>query len=130
MSYLNPTHATDIHFKQIAGDYLVNIADELALLDLEIENVCYSFGIDPESIPVDGQNYITSATLIDYALYWIYTKVLTDHWGAAHGENDIYYEKVQRYDAKTGEARGKLTGDNILMIDPEETSFASEIIIY
>lgn len=130
MSYLNPSQVTDIHFKKIAGAAFANISTEIALLDLEIENVCESKGVDADDIPVDVSDYMTSATLIEYATYWICHRVFMDHWGASQGENDIYYEKSIRYKQLMNDAYNQLTTANILMSDLEKDSFTTEVIIY
>ncbi|MCK5023243.1 MAG: hypothetical protein KAS04_03660 [Candidatus Aenigmarchaeota archaeon] len=91
-----------------------DITKELSWLDRKIVSAAGAKGVFEVNIPIDVDGYIESSTLIDYATYEIYIKLCEDFWGSAHGDEDIYKDKMEDFENKRNAAHGKLTKDNIL----------------
>ena len=129
MSYINTAWITDRHCKDIATRQ--DITETLTLADSAINAVVQMKGVDVGDIPVDARGYLTSTALIDYGRFWVYVELLSNYWGSAHGENDIYYEKLQWYRDELAKTESKLTKDNILNNSPlNQSSFIYEVPIY
>jgi hypothetical protein len=127
--YFNTNWITDVHCKDIATRQ--TITQTLTNLDEEIEQICQLKGVPVDSIPVDGSGYISSVQLKEFARMWIYVSLLGDYWGVAHGENDIYYKKMLKYEGRLTAAEADLTSDNILANTPlDSSSFIQQAVIY
>jgi len=125
----NTDWITDLHVKDIAERE--NIDTQLELLDNEIKNVCIARGIQPDQIPVDNGGFITSPALINYAIFWIYWKLLSDYWGGAMGDvADIYKSKLDFYTGERNTAKSDLTYENILNVNLSEQSFIRMVPVY
>jgi hypothetical protein len=128
--YFNTDWITDLHVQDIAERE--TITTQLALLDNEIEMVCITKNVLVSEIPVDSETgYITSPTLINYAIYWIYVKLLSDFWGGAMGDvADIYKAKLDYFVMEKNSARADLTYENILNVNVTSKSFIRSVPVY
>ena len=128
MAYYNTSDVTDFHVADIVERE--TITAQITQLDNEIENICIAKGVSVSEIPVDDDGYITSPTLITYARFWLYHTLLSDYWGGANGENDIYYEKLKYYESQMVSAKQSLTAANILNTDLDEGAFVKFCPVY
>jgi hypothetical protein len=128
--YFNTDWITDLHVADIAERE--TITTQLALLDNEIVAVCIAKGVLEADIPIDSETgYITSPTLINYAIYWIYVKLLSDYWGGAMGDTaDIYKSKLDWYIIEKDRAKADLTYENILNANLTQSSYIRMVPVY
>ena len=129
MSYFNTDWLTDMHVRDIADREDISV--QIARLDSEIETACLQKNVLPEDIPVDNDGYLTSGTLISFAVYSLYVTILSDYWGGAMGDNnDIYFSKLEYFTRERNNSKAMLTTDNILGVPLTGAAYIQQVPVY
>ncbi len=101
MSYLAVKYIKDIHVKDLYNKLdATGKTEAMEELDSQIENFANIKGVLVDNIDVDVSGNISNINLINFAVYTLYIKLLTDYWGSSGIPNDIYFDKIEMYEKK------------------------------
>jgi hypothetical protein len=119
MAYLNPDYivdedANDLYTKEIAVDP-TRIGKIVELVDFAVDMYAQSNGVNVDEIPVDGSDYATTYSVIEFARLKMYIMLFNAYKGSAHGDmEDIYGMKSEAYTEQLFAHENKATRNNIL----------------
>lgn len=130
--YLNPIYIIDFHAKSLYKNESTNVTNVVSLVDKAVERFVQSKGVSVDDIPIDGDGYATSYTVIEYAKLKTYILLFESYRGTAHGDiEDIYMSKKEDYKEELACVVDEASASSILQdTDLPRSAFISNSPVY